>query len=269
MLRRRAIVLTVTALLAMGVFGWAQGGSMPANSQANAAQPSISGTIAYRERIALPPDAAIEVKLQDVSAASGMANTVAETVFAPGGKQVPIPFQLSYNPADIKPAHKYQVEANIRVKGKLMFSTTVPYPVITQGAPTQVAMMLQQAAAKPATAPGRKLTDTTWKLVEVNSKPAIAVEGTEAHLFLERKGGAFSGSTGCNQMRGSYIASEGALQFTPGALTMKMCPPPVMEQERAVLAAIKATTNYRIDGDALELLNGTQPLAQFRANPKP
>jgi len=263
------MVLAVTAVIAIGSFGWAQGGSMPANPQANAAQPSISGTIAYRERIALPPDAAIEVKLRDVTVADGGANTIAESVFSPGGKQVPIPFQLSYNSSDINPAHKYQIEANIRVKGKLMFSTTMPYPVITQGAPSQVAMMLQQASAKPAATAGRKLTDTNWKLVEVNGKPAVAVEGTEAHLFLERKGGAFQGSTGCNQMTGTFIASEGALQFTPGGLTMKMCPPPVMEQEQALLAAIKATTNYHIDGDALELLNGSQPLAQFRANPKP
>ena len=268
MSRRIAIILAAT-VMAIDTLGWAQGGSMPAKAQTNAAQPSISGTIAYRERISLPPDAAIEVKLRDTSIADGGANTIAESVFSPGGKQVPIPFQLSYNPSDINQAHKYQVEANIRVKGKLMFSTNMPYPVITQGAPSQIAMMLQQAAAKPATAPGRKLTDTNWKLVQVNGKPAVVAEGSEAHLFLERKGGAFQGSTGCNQMTGTYIASEGALQFTPGGLTMKMCPPPVMEQEQALLAAIKATTNYRIDGDALELLNGTQPLAQFRANPKP
>ena len=253
--------------MTMGVLGWGQAATTPANSQ-NAAQPSISGTIAYRERIALPADAAIEVKLQDVSVADGAANTIAETVFSSGGKQVPIPFQLTYNASDINAAHKYEVVANIRANGKLMFTTAAAYPVITQGAPSQVTMILQQAAAKPATAPGRRLTDTKWKLVQLNGKAAVAAEGSEAHLFLERKGGAFSGSTGCNQMTGTYIASEGALQFTPGGVTMKMCPPPVMQQEQALLAAIKATTNYRIDGDALELLNGTQPLAQFEAKPK-
>lgn len=256
------------AVLAVSL-GWARGASpQSSTAQSTAAQPSVSGTVVYRERMALPPDAAIEVKLQDVTGTGGTANTIAESVFATGGKQVPIPFQLSYNPSDINPAHKYQVQANIRVNGKLMFTGVIPYLVITQGAPSQVALLLERAPEKPVQAPGRRLTDTNWKLVQVNGKAAVVVEGSEAHIFLEKKG-MFSGSTGCNQMTGSFIASEGALQFTPGGMTMKMCAQPLMEQEQALVAAIKATTNYQIDGDALELLNGTQPLAQFVAKPKP
>lgn len=235
--------------------------------QSAAAQPSVSGTVVYRERMALPPDAAIEVKLQDVSGSNGMPNTIAETVFGSGGKQVPIPFQLAYNTSDINPAHKYQVQANIRVNGKLLFTGVIPYLVITQGNSSQVALLLERAPEKSAQAPGRKLLYTNWKLVQVNGKAAVVVEGGEAHLFLEKKE-MFTGSTGCNQITGSYIASEGALQFTPGGMTMKMCVQPLMEQEQALVAAMKATTNYKIDGDALELLNGTQALAQFIAKPK-
>lgn len=249
------------AVLAINL-GWAQG----ASPQSGAEQPNVSGTVVYRERMALPPDAAIEVKLQDVS--GGTATTIAESVFGSGGKQVPISFQLSYNPSDINPAHTYQVQANIRVNGKLMFTGVIPYRVITQGAPSKVDLLLERAPEKPAQAAGRKLTDTNWKLVQVNGQAAVVVEGSEAHMFLEKKG-MFTGSTGCNQMTGSFIASEGALQFTPGGMTMKMCAQPLMEQERALVGAIKATTNYKIDGDALQLLNGTQPLAQFIAKPKP
>jgi putative lipoprotein len=264
---RYGVCVVEIAVLAVSL-GWAQGASPQSPSaQSTAAQPSVSGTVVYRERIALPPDAAIEVKLQDVSGPDGTANTIAESVFASGGKQVPIPFQLSYNPSDINSAHKYQVQANIRVNGKLMFTGVIPYLVITQGAPSQVALLLERAPDKPAQEPGRKLTYTDWKLVEVNGKAAVVVEGSEAHLFLEGKE-MFTGSTGCNQITGSYIASEGALQFTPGGMTMKMCAQPLMEQEQALVAAMKATTNYKIDGDALELLNGTQPLAQFAAKPK-
>lgn len=255
------------AVLAVSVT-WARGSSLQSTSaQPTAAQPSISGTIVYRERMALPPDAVIEVKLQDVSGTNGTANTIAESVFATGGKQVPISFQLSYKPSDINPAHTYKVQANVRVNGKLMFTSVIPYLVITQGAPSQVALLLERAPEKPAQASGRKLTGTNWLLVQVNGKAAIVLEGSEAHLFLEKKG-MFSGSTGCNQMTGNFIASEGALQFTPGGMTMKMCAQPLMEQEQALVAALKATTNYKIDGDALELLNGTQPLAQFAAKPK-
>jgi putative lipoprotein len=264
---RYGVCVVGIAVLAVSL-SWARGASPQSTSaQTTAAQPSVSGTIVYRERMALPPDAAIEVKLQDVSGTGGTANTIAESVFATGGKQVPISFQLSYNPSDINPAHKYQVQANIRVHGKLLFTGVIPYLVITQGNPSQVALLLERAPDKPAQAAGRKLTDTNWKLVQVNGKAAVVVEGSEAHLFLEKKE-MFTGSTGCNQITGSFIASEGALQFTPGGMTMKMCAQPLMEQEQALVAAIKTTTNYHIDGDALELLNGTQPLAQFAAKPK-
>jgi len=136
--------------------------------------------------------------------------------------------------------------------------------VITRGAPSQVAILLQQVQ-QPATATSAtKLRDTRWELTELNGQPAAPGEGEVPHLVLRSKG-KLSGWTGCNTIAGSYIAEQGALQFTPAATTMKMCPPPVMEQEQALGAALKATTGYRIEGETLELLNGQQVLAKFQA----
>ncbi len=257
------------ALATLASLGWSQAASQnPAPATpTTASQPMVSGTITYRERMALPPDAAIEVKLQDVSAGASGAKTVAETVFAPTG-QVPVPFQLNYNPADINPAHKYQVSANISVNGRAMFASTTPYPVITQGAPSQVAIMLQKAAPAAAPAAGAaKLRGTKWVLAEVNGTAAQPGEGKSAHFVLHSKG-SLTGSTGCNNLAGTYIASEGALQITPGAMTMKACSPAVSQQEQAFLEALKATTKYTIDGSTLELLNGEQVLAKFQAEAK-
>jgi putative lipoprotein len=225
----------------------------------------VTGTVAYRERMALPPNAAIEIKLQDVSRQDAPATTVAETLFAAEGKQVPIPFQLSYNPADINMAHSYQVRADINVDGKLMFTTTTAYPVLTQGAPSQVTMILQQAKA-PVAAPaaGTKLRATRWVLAEVNGQPAQPGQGQSAHFELH-KNEKLTGSTGCNNFSGSYIASEGALQFMPGATTMKACSPAVAAQEQAFLSALKATTAYQVNGTTLQLMNGPQVLAKFQA----
>src|SRR5664279_1100484 len=124
--RHSAMVFAVIFTLMFGSAIWSQdgagqmgspsmqGGSAPSNP----AQPSITGTIAYRERIALPPNAAIEVKLQDVSQQDVASKSVASSLFSPGGKQVPIPFQLAYPAADINPSHTYQVRASISVNGK-------------------------------------------------------------------------------------------------------------------------------------------------------
>jgi len=257
--------------------GWTQSSDQigpPSTWQSNTPKPAgpvVTGTVAYRERIALPPNAFIDIKLQDVSRQDVPAKTVAESIFAAEGKQVPIPFQISYNPSDINMAHTYLVRANINVDGKLMFTSTTAYPVLTQGAPSQVTMMLQQAtepgAPAAAAASGTKLLGTRWVLAEVNGKVAQPGEGQSAHFELHKKE-KLTGSTGCNNFAGSYIASEGALQFTPGATTMKMCAPAVAQQEQAFLAALKATTAYKVDGGTLELLNGNQVLAKFQAESK-
>src|ERR1700759_3389982 len=194
---RLGAVLVVSASLSS--FGWTQGSSQAA-SPASSSQGTVSGNVVYRERIALPPDAAIEVKVQDISAADA-PKTIAETVFAPEGKQVPIPFQLSYNPADVNPAHRYQVTANISVKGKPMFITKTPLWVITQGAKSQVDILLQQAAAQSETASAAKLRDTKWVLAEVNNSPAMPGQGDTVHLVLHKQG-KLTGSTGCNRVMG-------------------------------------------------------------------
>ncbi len=268
MSRPSVALLAAVAIIAFSAASPAQA-NPPQNSSAQsaAAQGTVSGTVAYRERIALPPDAAIAVKLQDVTLQDAPAKTIAESLFAPGGKQVPIPFQLTYQQSDINPAHTYQVRADISVDGKLMFTSTTAYPAITRGAPSQVAIMLQQAQPAATSSSATKLRGTHWVLAELNGKPAAPGEGKTAHLMLHKKG-KLSGSTGCNNLVGSYIAAQGALQFTPAGTTMKMCSPPVMEQEQAFLAALKATNKYQVQGETLELMNGEQVLAKFQAETK-
>lgn len=85
---------------------------------------TVTGSITYRERIALPPDAQIEVKLDDVSLADAPSRTMASRSFASEGKQVPFAFTLTLDRADIDPRHSYAVSARITgADGKLMFIT--------------------------------------------------------------------------------------------------------------------------------------------------
>lgn len=85
---------------------------------------AVTGSIAYRERIALPPTAQIEVRLDDVSRADAPATSMATQSFASEGKQVPFAFTLTVDRADIDPRHSYAVSARITdADGKLMFIT--------------------------------------------------------------------------------------------------------------------------------------------------
>jgi uncharacterized lipoprotein YbaY len=106
----------------------------------------LTGTVTYLERIALQPDALITVELQDVSA--GTTNVIATTEFSAQDRQVPIPFELAYDPATIDPAGTYLLGARIAEGGQTSFASQTGVPVLTNGAPTaNVEIVLNPVAA--------------------------------------------------------------------------------------------------------------------------
>ena len=84
---------------------------------------SLDGEVFYLQRIALPPTATLEVSLQDVSLADAPAVTLAKQS-GPVKGQVPLPFHLTYDPAQIKPGHTYAISARIEENGQLLFINT-------------------------------------------------------------------------------------------------------------------------------------------------
>jgi putative lipoprotein len=120
------------------------------SAQTDAKEAMVTGTVTYRERIALSADAVVEVRLSDVSRQDVAAPVVAETTVRPAGRQVPIAFELRYDPSKIEPNRTYAVRATITSAGRMMFTTTTAYLVITQENPTQVNLVLQRVVARPA-----------------------------------------------------------------------------------------------------------------------
>jgi uncharacterized lipoprotein YbaY len=110
---------------------------------------TVTGTVTYLQRMALPPDAVIEVKLRDVSLADAPAKTIADQKITLGNRQVPVPFELKFDPAKIDPKHSYSVRATILMEGQPRFVTDKAYPVITQGNPSHLELILKQVAADP------------------------------------------------------------------------------------------------------------------------
>ena len=97
---------------------------------------TMTGTITYAEKIALPAEGVVvTVKIEDVSRADAPAVTIGQQVIENPG-QVPIPFEVEYNPSDIDERYVYALRARIEVDGKLWFINTSRYAVITRGNPT-------------------------------------------------------------------------------------------------------------------------------------
>jgi heat shock protein HslJ len=90
----------------------------------------------------------------------------------------------------------------------------------------------------------RRATSFAWRLVSSNSGPVVG----DAWIRFESGGGA-SGSTGCNNFRGTAVAGPGTVNFPqPIAATKMFCPgPDKMAQEHAILAALTAASRYEVD----------------------
>jgi putative lipoprotein len=95
----------------------------------------VTGSVFYLERIALTPEAVVQVEVVEVAPAGGRESVIGEqTLSSPG--QVPIHFSVGVPPERIRPEGSYVVRARITDGGRT-FTTSEPVPVLTQGHPSQ------------------------------------------------------------------------------------------------------------------------------------
>jgi heat shock protein HslJ len=103
--------------------------------------------------------------------------------------------------------------------------------------------------------PMASLTDTPWHVQSYNNGQGGVVT-TLPRTQLSATFGAdqrVAGSAGCNRFSGTYTMEGESLSFGPLATTRMACPEPIMEQERAFLAALESTTQFTQTGDRLTL----------------
>jgi len=80
----------------------------------------------------------VTVRIEDVSKADTIAEVIGEQVIQTEGAQVPIPFEVAYDPDKIDETHSYSLRVRIEDgNGKLLFINDTSVPVITRGNPTQ------------------------------------------------------------------------------------------------------------------------------------
>jgi putative lipoprotein len=125
---------------------------MLAACQTTEADPTatVRGEAMYRERIAVPPGAQLEVLLLDVSRADAPSETLGGVTLADIG-QPPYSFEIAYRPKQIIESHTYVVQARLTHEGRLLFITDQAYPVITRGHPTEVKIVLKRVGAPTTT----------------------------------------------------------------------------------------------------------------------
>lgn len=111
------------------------------------------------------------------------------------------------------------------------------------------------------------LEGTEWRLVDVGGRAAIAGHGARgAFVAFERDAATVRGHSGVNSFFGPYALDGAKLRIENLGMTRMAGSPELMAQEFAFVAALHAARGWRVEGDALELLDGAgAKLALLRA----
>ena len=204
---------------------------------------TISGEVSYRERIALPPNAVLTVRLSDVSLADAPETVVAEQKIEPAG-QVPIKFELKINPAVIQSNVNYALQARITVDDRLMFINDERYsvdPLKPEPAHLVLRMVKQDAGA--VTVP---LFGTNWVAEDIGGNGVI---DDAQSTFSIASDGKVTGRGACNGYFAQATIDGNSIKIGKAGSTMMACAPALMDQERKFFAALEKAATYRIDGD--------------------
>lgn len=226
---------------------------------------TIKGSVWYRERMMLPPNAEITASLEDVSKMDVAANVIATTTFpAVGGP--PWGFAMEYDTAKIDNQHRYAVRARIEANGRLMFTNTTQTPAFSgvEGKPLKILVSRVgggRGGQSPAsTTPNASLTNTYWKLIELDGKPAaLGAGGQELHIVLTSEGNSVRGFSGCNRFTGGYEVNDNQLCFKELASTMMACMEG-MEPEQRFLENLGESIRFTISSGSLALYSGDERL---------
>lgn len=209
----------------------------------NMTKGTVSGTITYRERIALPSGAVIGVKLLDISRQDVAAIEIASQTIITNGEQVPIDFALSYDPNIIQERQTYVVRAEIYLDEQLFFTTTQIYPVLTKGNGNEVNLVLNKVMSEQ-----NQLTGSQWLLEDLTGKGVVDNVQTTIEFGEDNRIG---GNGGCNRYFTSYQLDGTNFSVDLIGSTQMMCPSAIMNQEQQFFQALEKAYNIRLEGPYL------------------
>jgi len=152
---------------------------------AQAADGIVKGTATYLERIAMPPGAVFEATLEDISRADAPADVIS-TVRQENAGSAPYSFELAYDPARIVPSRSYAVRSRVTLEGRLVFTSDQVHPVLTNGNPATVEIVMKRVAGGAGRDAAGKPGDLFASLPAtfVGVLPCADCEGIDYHLDI-------------------------------------------------------------------------------------
>lgn len=216
---------------------------------------TLTGTVTYHERMALPSGAHLQVSLVRLPGRQPVTGAAAAI---PAKGQLPIAFSLNLHEGVAADGASYGLLADIAAGGRILFRNDQPVPVdLATNAPIAMVVRFSPDQAPqapeelPAAAPDG-LLDMVWTVTSIGGKPVTGTRPLTLSIAPDHRAG---GSAGCNNFFTEAEIVDRTLTFGPAAATRMACTPEVMTQETAYLAALAAIGGYEIDRTSLRLLD--------------
>lgn len=217
---------------------------------------TLTGTVTYNERMALPRGAFLQVSL--VRLPGGQAVTGAAAAI-PAKGQVPIAWTLNLHDGVATDGASYGILADIAVGGRVLFRTNVPVPVdVGAESPTAVLVRFSPdpepdaVEVEASAVPPDGLIDQLWTVTSIGGRPVTGTRPLTLSIAADHRAG---GSAGCNNFFTEATIDDSKLHFGPAAATRMACATAITDQETAFLAALAAVGGYELDGTSLRLLD--------------
>lgn len=236
--------LALVWLGAAGLIG-ALGGAGIARAQTEASIPALAhdpsqptlyfGTVLYRERIALPPQAVLQIDLRD-----GMQKTPLSRYEAVIGSASPLEFSIRVEPAILLNKTPVLLEARILVDGKVWFASAnlVPLPDAPERRMSVLVQHMRSTDSAPAVGP-----QGHWLAEDILGGGVL--DGPPATLSIDASG-VILASGGCNRITGKAQIGTETLIIGPMTSTEMACAPAIMDQEGKLMTALARARAFRL-----------------------
>lgn len=202
---------------------------------------TLSVTVSYRERIALPPGAELDLRILGTAHTDGLFGPIASQRFAM--QAVPMTVALTYDPQIVVTAAGYTLFAAIRTPdGARMFRAVRTFDT-TNPIPAAIDLLL---AMPPETdgdaAVPRRISGIAWTVTEILGEPWPGHDPATLVIDDAMNVSVFGG---CNRFRGRLPPSAGGLAFDQNmAGTLMACPGEIEQAERRFLSALGLVADY-------------------------
>lgn len=240
----KRVMLVLLAVLALG-------------GAAQAEDVTFTGLVAYRERMALPPGAALAISLVSLPDQRLIAGAHA---WLDAKANSPIQFTLNVRSTVLAAGGSYGLVAEIRSEGRTIFSNGQPV-VVDPLAPSGILIPVQFSPPPPHDPPievlplpeaPNPLLDVVWSVTSIGGDPVLPGSGLTFSIAADYRVG---GHGGCNNYFAEASFDVPPLSFGPVAGTRMACAPAVMAQEARFFTALGATVGYEVAGDTLKLFD--------------